>query len=369
MPCQALGCARLEFTGDVNRLRKRRMQRDILFLGKKFSSELLPQSAEFFVVKWGPLFATVENLAERIASLKPFIAGLHGETLFACGVRNHVESESEAIDSAFDVIEMLLAPYSFLTQDTYPEVSNVVLVREESSDDMYPRVFQKSGWMRWKAKRLPVTTNSAGQAETISDYLLGYFSYAFSKVAAEQTGLVEQLKVSMDMFRCGLRSRSTSAEFICKFIALEGLVCGESYHDARTAILENRLTSLCDKALPNIAELVGNLTKRRNTAFHHAHVNRAAILSYMETLDRLVLAGFVFAVSHLDKANSVEQLWSHVSTYQLPHFIFEQTPGGEFRAAILHGVLDPRLIWRGGGKFLDALYFNDADSTAKSVDA
>ena len=80
------------------------MQREILFFAKKFSPQFLPRSPEFFVVRRGPLFATVQNLAEKLGSLEPFIDGLNGDSLFAFGVRNDFESESEAIDAAFDVI-------------------------------------------------------------------------------------------------------------------------------------------------------------------------------------------------------------------------------------------------------------------------
>jgi hypothetical protein len=335
------------------------MQRDILFFAKKLPVQYLPRSANFFMVPWGPLFSPVQNLSEKLASLKSFIAGLNGDTLVACGIRNDCESESESINTASEELEKFLSPYSFLTQEVFAEVSNVVLVREGSSDDVYPRVLQKSGWIRWTPKEAPVSDVSMKRNETISEYLLKYFAHSSSKDPDLQTGLVEQLQFSLNMFRCGFTARSLSAEFICKFVALDGLVGGESRHNSRNAVLETRLCALCENSLPKVDELVSELCKRRNAIAHHARVNRHVILSHMDALDRMVLAAFVFAVDHLEQANSVEQLWTHVSTYQLPPAVFELTTAGEVRAAILHGVVDPHLVWRGIGKSIDALYYRE----------
>lgn len=101
----------------------------------------------------------------------------------------------------------------------------------------------------------------------VADYILGFVnSVAFTDAPND---LTKQLAYSIKMFRCGIGCGSSGIEYLCKFSALEGLVCGPAKSD-KAGLLKNRLSALAQSSWPKIATDIQRMWEERCEASHQA---------------------------------------------------------------------------------------------------
>ncbi len=144
--------------------------------------------------------------------------------------RNEHEEEKTAFSEAFERLSGILDGYAFLTEDVTLGVCPLVVVRERDEPDAQIKLFANRAMISWGSP-----TENAEQAwESRKSQLLSRFLVFFDAVAGGylnfDTEVVNQLGLSAKMFRHGQKSESYGIEFLCKFTALEGMVCGPREH-------------------------------------------------------------------------------------------------------------------------------------------
>ncbi len=170
----------------------------------------------------------------------------------------------------------------------------------------------------------------------------------------------------MKMYRHGAATGIYGLEFICKWSALEGLVCGGE-PAGKLAMLLNRMPALFPAARTTVEEKVKELKLRNEAvhearAFHTDHLSDSNMLSRLKSTRwrQLFLAVVVFAFDHLGKADSVTTLWPLVVGHQLPTFASQQRPSDMPRYVITSYMLNTHLIGKGFGAINDAAFAQQA---------
>jgi len=156
--------------------------------------------------------------------------------------------------------------------------------------------------------------------------VIRFFSFALDQHSRANTPLARQVRHSLRMFRHGKQSGSWGVEFICKFCALEGLVCGDERSKKRE-VLTKRLTALFRDQGAEFTEEIDKLWDYRNNAVHTARAfdggrldDGAPLGVNIAGIEHLFAAALVFAIEYLATADSIADLWKHVDIFQLPEF-------------------------------------------------
>lgn len=224
-----------------------------------------------------------------------------------------------------------------LTVPRLPKVSQLVVVCPEGKPDGWLQSFSPTFWVEMTD---PDNTKGAGQWSDRNDRMFGailpLFDVATSEHAASSTALAQQLAFSAKMYRHGGESQVFAIEFLCKFAALEGLVCGGERQLKRQKLTQ-RLPALFRGDAAVNADL-NKLWDWRNAAVHQSqgfHSEFATegkpVQVHVVTLERLFAGTVVFAASMLGKAATVSELWSRVTEYTLPPFAAMSRPSGAMR--------------------------------------
>jgi O-succinylbenzoate synthase len=70
-------------------------------------------------------------------------------------------------------------------------------------------------------------------------------------------------------------------------------------------------------------------------------------------IESLVLGTVVFALDHITTASTIEQLWTHASSYILPPETTIERPSEITRGAIVSASIETSLKWTGLGQLFD----------------
>jgi hypothetical protein len=200
------------------------------------------------------------------------------------------------------------------------------------------------------------------RGEKVFRALNPFFDIASGLHARRDTSLARQLLYSMKMYRHGAATGIYGLEFICKWSGLEGLVCGGE-REAKRALLLQRMPALFAAEKAAVEAKMKELWNLRNEAVHEArafyseHLDESKLLA-LETdeVERLFLAVVVFALDHIDRADSVKTLWPFAAGYQLPAFASQKRPDDMPRYAVTNFLLNPHLIGKGFGALIDAAF-------------
>lgn len=151
-------------------------------------------------------------------------------------------------------------------------------------------------------------------------------------------------------------------EFICKWSALEGLVCGGTRSGKRRLLLE-RLAALFRDEKQQVETEVNDLWITRNDAVHEAKAFRSTQLAEssplagpIESTDRLFLAVVAFALAHIEAVDSITDLWARVRTYSLPDPVKERRPKQMPRFMVTACRMRTGAVWTDGGRQIDGLF-------------
>jgi hypothetical protein len=125
------------------------------------------------------------------------------------------------------------------------------------------------------------------------------------------------------MYRHGVSATSFAVEYICKFSALEGLVCEKQ--DKKAALLRNRLPQLFRRDPLVTADKIQKLWNDRNAAIHesagfysaHAAGSRP-VQAFMNEIDYLFRGTVAFVIDGLKKRRNLPELWATVQSFELP---------------------------------------------------
>jgi hypothetical protein len=221
------------------------------------------------------------------------------------------------------------------------------MIREDDDDDAWLCLLFPEQWT-FMDSHDNASRDWADRSEHIFKQLWPFFDVVAGVHARHASPLAEQLAYSLKMYRRGATASEAGVEFICKWSALEGLVSPGDSAIRRTIV--ERLETLFSDRKHDIEPLIAELWKRRNKAVHTARATGA--VSPMDSIDELFLGVAVFALAHLDRAESLQELWAFASSFDVPSFA-RQTRPGRYR---IDGGSMPFRQQKGVGKHIEALF-------------
>lgn len=339
------------------------MRRDFLFLVIGIPTGQFVRDKNYFVAS--PDTDTqkkFQEIAKWLPGLQAFLLENHTSTVVCIGVRNDFKEEKEAADSAWTTLSGIVDGYSLLIDASVPKVSSFFLIRTGDELDVAIKAYGEGGWAHISS----MSTESGKQWQEVKGKLfnrmLRFFDVAVRLDPKCQTPLAHQLLYSVRMFRHGTDSRVFGIQFLCKFSALEGIVCG-SANRSKEALLKERLRHLLRRNNRPVEAEVKELWELRCSASHQAKAFRLMGIpgsvthgAYIDRLEYMFRAALVFALDNLDTSTTVEDLWSKVSGYELPDYALSERPADIPRFAVESALLDPKLVWKGAGLTFDNLY-------------
>jgi hypothetical protein len=351
------------------------MQRDIIFLIRDISEKHLVQSRNTFFMM--PLVTSAEvqlkKDAEKIPPLKLFLDEKPQAKLFCAACRNSCNDEATAIEKAWNSLAGILDGFALVIDGNLPRICPVIQIREERSQHATIKIYGSSGWA---TIRPPVSGSLAkwdDRNEKLLTRFLAFFDAATISDSKYRNDLCYQLRYSAKMFRCGLDAHNFGVEYLCKFSALEGIVCGAIREKKRQTLI-SRLSSLFAKANRNIHEDIKKLWTFRNEASHQAKAfhdddipGSKPIHLEVVTIEYYLAGVFVFALDHIETAQTVEALWSQLAGYSLPDYALLERPSDMFKCPILNLTVNTPFVMNGVGDSIDVIYTSPVHPVAGEI--
>jgi hypothetical protein len=343
------------------------MTRDILFLVQRLPQKYCFSGQNVFTSPADEAFTNkLSKLSEAIPDLKPFFAN-DSAGLVVIGFRNDADGEREAVRQAWERLSCMLDAISFLIEGHQPRVCSTAIIHEADNPDASIKEYMPIGWASWGAPQEKVLKHAEERNALFADYVLAFFSFVAFVDDTQATDLVRQLAYSAKMTRQGINSASSGIEYLCKFSALEGLVCGPETKN-KGSILSGRLGCLFQASMPQVAKDVDRLWKQRCVASHQAAAHDLKLLADLPLVDLLFRGCFVFALDHVNTVTSVPELWKKLGgSYQLPKLLTQDRPVGMVRVPFMDGVLDHKLHFQNIGHLIDQCFAESAKKAAQST--
>lgn len=176
------------------------------------------------------------------------------------------------------------------------------------------------------------------------------------------TPLCRQLLYSMKMFRWGKTVGDFGLEFVCKWSALEGLVCGGE-SSGKKQLLTSRIPLLFPNAISTTQSAVERLWKFRHEAVHEARAFHSDNLHdsppfavEMDEVELFFRAVFVFALSFVDTAATVKDLCSNTIGFSTPPEVLQKRPHELARFPASNILLKSDLSIKGSGTMFDLAF-------------
>jgi hypothetical protein len=322
------------------------MRWDLVFFLKGYPARYRFGDANYFMIgvdadELGRL-AKVEEEAEPKTTA--FFDPEKPEQFTAFGFRGEADDQQAAIDRALQCLQGFLDGASLLLGHESPRIGPV-MIREGDRDDARLCLLMDAQWT-YMDSHDETSRAWSEQSAQVFKHLWPFFDVVAAVHDRSVTPLAEQLVYSMKMYRRGATASLDGVEFICKWSALEGLVSVGEYPKRRKIV--ERLEALFRDRQAEISVLVEKLWKIRNNAVHEARPGQVA--EPIQRVDELFLGVAVFAIAHLNRANSLDELWSFAPTFAVPAFAKNTRPG---RWRILGGTM-PTATSQYGGKVIEA---------------
>ena len=294
------------------------MRRDFLFLAIFLPPDRRIRGKQCFVAPIDDdVRAALLELGTRAPGLQAFLAGAPNARLFGIGIRNDLAEEASAAQQAWHILSGIVDGYSLFLDATPPKICPYFLLREGDSPDAGIRTYAAEGtWISMAPTKPESKQHWEDVKSAFSQRLLKLFDIAAAGSQESMSPLLHQVLYSARMFRHGTESGVFGIDFLCKFSALEGLVCG-SEQRRKKHLLTTRLGALFRTTGFAQAKDIERLWELRCTASHQAKafelandpdsVNHAA---YIESVDRLFRGVLVFALDSIDTCNGSPQVIS-----------------------------------------------------------
>lgn len=298
-------------------------------------------------------FAELGNsIKTELLKMREHYAGVarwfdHSKPISVILIRNDLATKEEAFESAFEVVSGLCDLYAMLSETT-PDISPLLKTREGDAVDGDISLFYiDRGKLRFNS--------NDGEAErrwnTRTLALLKMFLPCFDVAAGTlpATELTEQMRLSLRMFRHALSAPAVGIEFLCKFSALEGLVCGSALGE-KHKLLKKRIGCLMRGTTDWNAEVTA-LWKLRCSASHQSAAFSTKFIPATGSVDHIFLAVMVFAAHHINYASGIDELWTRASAYTLPAEALQTYE--VLHGRIVRAVVPTPLKWLNLGLLID----------------
>lgn len=351
------------------------MRRDIVFLVRGIPDGFLMQDKGVFFM--APVETSFETLlradAQKIPTLKLFLDEQPKAKLFCVGFRNDVPDETSAVEKAWKHLTGILDGFAWVVDGSLPDVCGLVHIREEDAEHAKLKIYDSAGWAHFHGRTEKSQTEWKERQAKLRDKLLVFSDLVAAGDPKYRNDLCYQLRYSAKIFRCGVESKSYGVEFLCKFSALEGLVCGTA-KSGKERLLKTRLKWLFARSRRNVEHDVHALWELRCQASHQAKAfhdedipGSNPIQLSIVTIEYYLTGVFVFAVEHVGQVTTVDDLWSKQLRYSLPDYAVSERPHDMPKLPIVNFLVETRLWANKAGVIIDAVYAAQQNAAASRV--
>lgn len=338
------------------------MKWDIAFLMRNYPREYRFADRNYMMVDVHQRY--LDLLQKHTADIPTIAAFFAGATSNACSAvlfRIEAETEGDAIELGRHILEGFVDGLSVLVDRNLPKICPLLQVRRDDERDSYLIELGDPGWAYFQAKDPTSDAVWRQRCKMVFHTLFPFFDVIAQLHPRHDTSLSRQLMYSMKMYRHGAATHVFGLEYICKWSALEGLVCGGERH-RKLALLKNRIQQLFPNECPPIAAKVAELWDLRNEAVHEArafdsdYLHEAPLLGpQIEEVELLFSTVMMFALANIDRADSVQALWAYTASFTVPEWA-KKRPRDMPRMAMTKIRFRPKLAITGGGAFFDSAF-------------
>jgi hypothetical protein len=316
---------------------------NVVFILCGLREDHLFRDTHYFLAPCTPgMTATFRKLGEeeRCAPVRRFFDTGPEVKFFAAAFRIKASEMKLAHTEAEFYLHGLLDGLAPHVDHMVPKIGPFFLIAPVGDKDMQLFLTGRQGWAYIHSKEAAAAEAWKEREKSLFIATLPFFDIASGIHPHRNTPLARQLLYSMKMFRSGAESDVFGVEFLCKWSALEGLVCaGEK---RKGELLRDRIPEIYPTSeQAAVLNDVKVLWKLRNEASHEARAFDSDYLEgsrglavQIESVERLFVGVVVFALAHINCADSVKSLWTKTAAYELPALIRERRPADMGRAAV-----------------------------------
>jgi hypothetical protein len=302
----------------------------------------------------------LRSLAQVIPAFGHFLADRPTELLTAISYKLEAASLKRAVDEALFRINGFLDAYCIIKEVEAPALSPAILVRINRGPDLEAYLVRDSGWAHSHSQEGTEKLVWKEHERKMLDLMLPLFDISSGLTPHKETELAVQIQHSAKVFRAGVKSETFGIDFLCKFAALEGLVCGQS-KERKEKLLKERLGHLF-RTGSQIVPMITKLWQKRSNAIHKGEIFEHALLpdSYplqalTDNVHYLFSGTIAFALTNLD-AGTVDKLWTRASSFDLPDWLLKPNPSHAHRVAITLWLEDSKKVWTNMGRVTDQFF-------------
>jgi hypothetical protein len=302
-----------------------------------------------------------KHTASRSMEIAAFFVGARSDAYTAILFRTEAGEEDDAIKLAQHILEGFIDGLAVLVDRNLPKICPLLQIRRDDEPNSYLIELGEDGWAYFQPKKTGSEAAWRKRCTMVFRALFPFFDVISQLHPHRDTSLSRQLMYSMKMYRHGAATGVFGLEYICKWSALEGLVCGGEPH-RKLALLKKRIPQLFPKERSTVEAKVTELWKLRNEAVHEArafdsdYLHEAPLLGpQIEQVELLFSTVLMFALANIDRAESVQTLWEHTASFKLPEWVAKR-PHDMPRVAMKNFRVDTKLAITGGGAFFDTAF-------------
>jgi hypothetical protein len=244
-------------------------------------------------------------------------------------VRVSEENESEAIAAAWRFLSHVIDGYALVLLENTPKVAPILLLRKGKEQDVEIHEFLEKAWMTLGPQDPKIANDWMTRCHQVLDRLLPFYEKVLENKWEDHSPLENQILYSLRLFRRGCRIESYGVEFLCKFAAMEGLVCDGKHEKAKK--LKKRIPQLMRFAAWDVKSTVNELWEKRHLIAHAGRAeffprddNAVMYEQYIPRLEQIAEAVFVFAIDNISNAKTVTELWKLIGSYQVPDCVKQE---------------------------------------------
>jgi len=264
-----------------------------------------------------------EGLAAETASMMGGEFFSTARSITCLGIRTESDSIRDAVGFTRYYADALIDGLSLGLSRPLPTVSTLCVVHDSAEPTPRWLGFSPELWIRFGTEKSDPNAPPSLHAQQLLAAAAPVLDIVSKSFPQHDTEVARQLAQSFKMFRHGVSATSFAVEYICKFSALEGLICAKQ--DGKAALLRNRLPQLFRKDPLVNANKIQKLWNDRNAAIHesagfysaHAAGSRP-VQAYMNEIDYLFRGTVAFVIDGLRKHSNLPDLWATVHSFELP---------------------------------------------------
>ncbi|HZR18703.1 MAG TPA: hypothetical protein VFE51_15530 [Verrucomicrobiae bacterium] len=338
------------------------MQRDIVFFVRGIPKDRLVQNPGVFFM--APIVQPLHSQIYEGAANIPILQKFFGKTIGVVAVdfRNDFEDERTAVYQAWRRLLGICDGLNLIVDAFQPDVCQVIKLREANAPGAKLMRYVAETWIHFHRDGSDSPKKWTASRDALFNRLCTFFDLVASGSPKYKTELGYQIAISAKMFRCGSESKSFGVEFLCKFSALEGLVCGPIQSE-KHKILKERLGLLFHGSGSAVAADISRLWMLRCEASHQAKAfydedmpDSKVPQCEIVALERFFTGVLVFALDHLEDVQKISSLWSRVGSYTLPEYARMERPADMQKLAMLNFLEPTPWQWQDAGALIDATH-------------